>query len=412
MNKTSISYKIFEDAYYPLFDKMNNAKDTIFENMDFRPPVDGLYEKFTKSSDYQLMLEADSRSDKRDVINHWIVENVFGDAYYDVKYKLIQENETLPYNIEYKLNNSYELLSESATTMAGAGIFATAGAATAFFGGLLWMPLGIAMVGLSAIIGLSDTDRDRIVNGFKKIGEAVGKIVTVNSDIIKTGTRKEILASVNAETLADNLRECIKMTGWNPHDSSKLTRFINRITNSHKEYDYAQCVGTKLIKFYISNLDALYKILRATDVDDKVFQVMEGSMKRGALNESVFRNMSRLVRNKNVYRIVEVLNQTNEAMNDMIDKFSHSKDSEYAKIGFNLSKILDSELRNFAYGIHKDFQNDHKSPLNRRNGVDRFAKDENDKFGSSRPSNNYSKFGEPRTKFDNNSRNNNSRNPF
>ena len=380
INKTGRSYKQFQDVYDPLFDKMNKSSDTIFENMDFRPPVDPLYERFIKSKLFEAYISTESNLNKRYIIQEWLLDNVFQDAYYDVKYQLITENESLPYNIEYKLSKSYELLQESRPSLSTAiSVGLGAGSITAgmMAGGPVLATLGFAVAGLVTVIGISDADRRGIVNVFEELGKFIGKLTTINFDIIGTGTKKEILASLRADKLADSLEECIKITGFNPNETSKFTRFIQRISNSHKEYDYVQCVGTNLINFYISVLEAVYKVLKASDVDDKVFQVMEGGLKRGALNEALFRNLARLSRNKNVYKLLDVVNKTNDALNDIIDTLVHSKDNEHSRIGHNLSKILDSELRNLAYKLHKDASNYQNKPaLNRRNGAE-YMKDEN-----------------------------------
>ncbi len=384
INKTGKSYKQFQDVYYPLFDKMNSATDTIFENMDFRPPVDPLYEQFAQSAEFDAYTSANGSLEKRYIIQQWILEHVFQDAYFDVKFKLITENESLPYNIEYKLNKSYDVIQEARPALSSilaAGLGAGAAGAGLMVGGPVAVTLGFALGGLTVILGMSDEDRQNIVKAFEELGKFIGKLTTLNFDFIDVGTKKEILVALRADKLADNLEECIKITGFNPHETNKLTRFIQRITNSHKEYDYAQCVGTNLINFYISVLDAVYKILRASDVDDKVFQVMEGGLKRGALNEALFRNLARLSRNKNVYRLLEVVNKVNDALNDIMDTLVHSKDAEYSRIGHNLSKILDSELRNLAYKIHKDMVSSHGKPaLNRRNGAE--VMQDNNRFPS------------------------------
>jgi len=415
MNHTTKSYQIFKDVYYPLFEKFNNFSDTIFENMDYRPNVDKLYEDFIKSEDYQLIVEANSISDKRNIAINWIVENLFLESYLQVKYDLILENETLPYNIEYKLNNSVDvILHEGFRTVAGAALGATVGGGLALAtGGVLLPAVGYAIIALSAIAGLGDKDRENIVKGFSVIGKAIGKTLTANIDTIGTGTKKEILAMIDAKELADNINECASMINWDPNNSNKIKRFIERIMNSNKEYEYAQCVGTKLIKFYVSTLSALYKILSASDVDDKVFDVMENGLRRGALNEMLFRNMARLSRDKNVYKLIEVINKVNDALNNIIEKFTHSSDSEYARIGHNLSKILDSDLRNLAYQISKEMKSRNPRPaLNRRQDgteimkdkpVDRFAKDE--RFNQSTNRNSFNNGGRP----DNRNSYNNSR---
>ena len=412
MNHTTKSYQIFKDVYYPLFEKFNNASDTIFENMDYRPNVDKLYEDFVKSADYQLIVEANSIMDKRSIAINWIVENLFLESYLQVKYDLILENETLPYNIEYKLNNSADvILHEGFRTVAGAALGAAAGAGLALStGGILLPVVGYSIIALSAIIGLSDKDRENIIKGFSAVGKAIGKVLTADFDKFGLGAKKEILAMVDARDLADNINECSSMINWSPSNSNKINRFIERIMNSNKEYEYAQCVGTKLIKFYVSTLSALYKILSASDVDDKVFDVMENGLRRGALNEMLFRNMARLSRDKNVYKLIEVINKVNDALNNLIDKFVHSDDAEYARIGHNLSKILDSDLRNLAFQISKEMKSRSARPaLNRRQDGTEVMRDSNsDRFNRDNRNN----FNNNNRRPDNRNNNSNSRNPF
>jgi len=420
LNHTSKSYTMFKDVYYPFFDKFNNSIDTIFENMDYRPNVDKLYEEFIKSDDYQLMLEAENNLSKRYIIANWINENLFLESYFDVKHSFIMENEHLPYTIEYKLNNSIDLiLQEGYKTAAGGALGILAGGSLFLAsGGILWPTVGASLIALSLIAGFSDKDRENIVGSIKTAGEYLGKFLTGNfGSFLGTGTKKEVLSLIDAKDLADSIDECGKMVGWNPNESNKITRFVERIMNSNKEYDYAQCVGSKLIKFYVTTLSALYKILSASDIDDKVFDIMENGLRRGALNEMLFRNMARLSKDKNTYKLIEVINKANDAINKLIDNLSHSKDSEYARIGHNLSKILDSDLRNLAYQIQKEMRSRSPKPaLNRRHDGTEIMKDRsNDRFAKEDRYSNSGRNSDNRNSYNggrNTDNRNNSRNPF
>ena len=366
MRKDTLSYKIFNEMYFPIFNKLNNAENTIFENMDYRPPVDNLYEEFIQSPEYEMFLESKSRVEKQKIIINWIYENLFLESYLDVKYKLITENESLPYSIEYKLNNSYDVITEGMKSFTLSSIIGGAGmaAAHAYLGGIL-APVAIsAIAALTIIIGLSDKDRQNIINGFETAGKVIGKLVTLDIGLLDADTKKEILAVINSRDIADMFDECQKIVGWNPSDSSKFSRFIERITNSHKEYDYARCVGAKIIKFYVSLLETLYKIMKASNIDDKVFTVYQNSLNRGILNEALFRNIARLTRDKNLYKLLEVVNKVSNSVQKLIDTFNNSKDPEYVRIGHDLSKQLDSELRNLAYQIGKESKM--RPALNRR----------------------------------------------
>ena len=380
MNNTSKSYQVFNDIYFPVFEKLNNSKDTIFENMDYRPNVDALYKDFVKSDEYQLFLEAESIIDKRGIVTNWILENVFLESYFLVKNKLILENEELPYNIEYKLNNSYNVIMESASTATFSTLGAITGLGIATFGSGLLTPLfGIALTALSISLGFSDSDRKAIEKSFKTAGKVIGKILTLDSTMLDMGTKKEIVAIIKSLELTDSAKECIEIVGWNPAESNKITRFIEKLKNSHKEYDYAQCIGIKIVRFYVSSLEVLYKILRSSSVDDKIFDIMENSFKRGVLNEMVFRNMARLSKDKHVYKLIEVINKTTEKLNGIIDAFVNSDDHEYARIGHNISKTLDSDLRELAYKIHKErAKRDMRPALNRRPGGVEIMKERRD----------------------------------
>ncbi|HIP33656.1 MAG TPA: hypothetical protein EYG89_02745, partial [Bacteroidia bacterium] len=328
----------------------------------------------------------DSVIEKRGIITNWILENVFLEAYFTVKNKLILENEELPYNIEYKLNNSYDVLMENFNTMAVSTAGALLGVGALTYGSGFLIPyLGLGLTVFSIILGLSDSDRKAIIKTFKSIGDIIGKIVTFDYDLYGIETKKEINAIVKSMKEADPIKECIKIVGWDPTGSNKITRFVEKLFNTHKEHEYAECIGTKLIKFYVSSLEILYKIISSSDLDDKVFDTMENGLKRGLLNEIVFRNMARLTKNKHVFKLIEVLNKTTKRINLLIDTFANSKEPEYVTIGHNLSKMLDSELRELAFKIHKDRAKKlPRSPLNRRPGGIEIMKDKNGRISSGR----------------------------
>ncbi len=390
MNKSTLSYKIFNEMYLPIFNKFNESENTIFENMDYRPPVDNLYKEFIQSPEYEMFLEAKTRSDKQKIIVSWIYEHLFLETYLDVKYKLITEHEQLPYDIEYKLNTSYDVISEGIKSVVGSIVVggSLAGAAGYFLGGIFAPAAVTTILALTVLLGLSDKDKKNIINGFEMAGRVIGKFLTVDLNKYGIGTKKEILSMIDAREIADLFDECQKIVGWNPSESNKFTRFIEKITNSHKEYDYARCVGSKIIKFYITLLEALYKIMKASNVDDKVFGVYENGLKRGMLNEALFRNIARLARDKNMYKLLEVVNKVSENVQKIIDTFNNSKDPEYVRIGHDLSKQLDSDLRNLAYQISKESKN--RPALNRRDNeffkegkAAEHAKPNNKNFGSS-----------------------------
>ncbi len=364
--KNTKSYALINKLYYPLFESFERS-DTIFRNAAYRPPVDDVYKEFILSEAYQIFINA-TASEQPKIIKSWLLEHVFNETTLATEFQLILENEEIPYDIEYKILNTYEKIMQEGQLSTAIG--ASLGSAATFlshhfiFAGL--GPFGMALSAAAGILalnlGLSDSDRKMLASIPKNIGQFIGNVIAANPS---GNWKKEVLKTLEVEKLADVEKECSVQHGnYRISDSSTLSRFIEDIKGDKRRYEYTRCVGFKMVGFYINSLKVLDKLLRSNDVDDNAIELFEKAVGQRNVTQHVFRNIARISKNKNVFKVTKTLNELSEAIESMIDALINSNDSEYSRIGYELRKKLDEELKSLSYEFKKSKNN--RVPMNTR----------------------------------------------
>jgi len=387
--KKTVSYQQFRKIYETMFDKFDKSEDTIFENASYRPPVDEIYKRFIHDpAGHSVWIDIEEQAHKIKYIKSWIASRVFFETTAEVEHQLLQESETLPIHIEYKINNSYEKVLEEldipiiggalGAVMGGAKTGASSAAAGAVGGAVA--KLSTVTLGLGTKLGIlagyagtmtllvPDQWKKNIQEFAKNVGEFIGRVVTLDFDKFgPLASDKEILKLAKAQDLADGIKECARMHNFDASKSFKAQRVALAIANNHSEYEYARCIGKKLIGYYINMIETLYKILLASDSDHRAIDAYRQNLSMGILGLQNMKNVGRLIRDRKIYTLFKNFEHVSQALYEMIDTFMHSKDREYVRIGFELSKDLEGSLRT----VLKELQNvdkklkPQKPPMNR-----------------------------------------------
>ena len=334
----SKSYQLMHRIFESIFNKLSNTRDTLFYEVGYKPNFNQIYKEFINDSTaYNTFIDL-SEAEKIDFGRRWIVNNVFYEAIADVEYKLMEEYETIPFNIQYKINNSYNVLEE--------GIYTALGIGAAFLASTQLLP---------------DSWRKIFQDISEKIGRFIATVLTLDFGVLST--KNEILNQINAEKLADSVKECQSINNFNPAHSSKVTRAWHRVINDNREYEYASCIGNKIINYYKTVLISVYNILKAKSIDKRVIDAFQNSLTSGRVSHYAFVNVGRLIRDRKSKLLFKTLDDLNKAISNLIDAFVNSNDGEYKRIGIELSKKYDQMFTDVAQTLKRDRS---RPPMNER----------------------------------------------
>lgn len=366
MDKNTKSYKLFSKIYEHTFDKFANNPDTVLYNVPYRPPIDTVYEQFVKDpSGYVVWIELDEGK-QVGYMKNWVLTNVIREHVSQAEHQLLQESDgELPFFIDNKFNYTHELITEelalAATTFAlGKSILGAAWSTVKF------TFLGALLAAVTAPF-IPDTIREKFVKFIKNGAEFYARLISLtHSSFGALAPNKAILKTAAAAELADSIKECEKISGFNAANSSKLSRAVRRVFNNTSEYEYIRCIGNKTIAYYQNLLETMYQLLKNSN-DSKLVRTYEDVLSQGSLGMKNLRNVGRLIRDRKLFTLYKNLEEVSNALFDLIDELIHSNDREYVRIGHELSRNLDNALRVVSMKIKKDTS---KPPMNERRNID------------------------------------------
>jgi len=342
--ETTKSYNTIKQVYEHLFDKMDSQEDTIFEYGPYRPPVKDIYSKFVADQTSYNKFISLEESEQIRFAREWVLRNVFEETLFEVEQNLMDKYDSLPYNIEYKLNKTHEVITE--------------------FGFIGYAAIA-ALYGLVVTQALPDFAREKVKSWAQNVGKFLGDLATLNNEFFGAfSSKKEIIHQIKTEELVDGLKECAKINGFDPSHSNKIGRFVRSVSGDQREYRYAKCIAMRSIEYYGKMVENVYKLLSSRPDFEKAAKSLENVIKSKQTGTHAISSISRLIRDRKMNALIKGLQEVSNNVNGLIEAFSKSKDISYITIGQEASRAYDIEMNRVYSTI---FKSKSETPMNSRN---------------------------------------------